>query len=553
MSSNSVSKIKPLYIFILLITTVFIFNIKIGLQNINPTNIDWLMQGGDWPQHQLGFEFYRRQSFMFPIGNMNNFLYPVTTNIAFTDSIPLLAIPFKLISFILPENFQYFGLWLFFNIFMQGYLAYLIFKKLNFSNTDALFGGILLQFTPALLARINHPALTAHWLILFAFYNYLNFKQDKKSIYLNLLLIVLVSLVHPYLAAMIIPLTFITLFKVNPMLKKIILLGITLLLPLLIWYIIGYFVKYSVGDPTNLGLFNAHINTFWNPQYAIMNDNLYNASHFFDILNQKYKSQYEGFAYLGLGIILAIFILLSKVIYSIQKYKYNLINLKKWLRNNILAITIISAITIYARLDLDLINKIRKFEEFSIIHYALKAASMLRANGRFIWILMYLIIVFSIYLLQKFYKKSFIYIILILITIQIIDITPLLNKKLFQNQDSFNSKSTQNLFWAEKIKDKKAIYFYPGGKRSYKKDDDYIPFLYFASKNNLPINAGYLSRYDLAHSIKFNSELEQSLTNGILEENILYITDKKNLLFFENISKKTNKNLQNFDDYYFIE
>jgi len=532
---------------------VFIFNIKLGLPTLNPTNIDWLMQGGDWPQHQLGFEFYRRQDFMFPIGNMNNFLYPVTTNIAFTDSIPLLAIPFKLISFILPVNFQYFGLWIFFNIFMQGYLAYLIFRKLNFSNTNALLGGILLQFTPALLARINHPALTAHWLILFAFYNYLSFNQSKKNLSLNFLLVILVSLVHPYLVAMVIPITLITLVKVNPLLKKIVLLGITLILPLLIWYVIGYFVKYSVGDPTNLGLFNAHINTFWNPQYALINDNLYNASNFLSILGQKYKSQYEGFAYLGLGIILAIIITFSKIIYSIPKYKYNIIDLKKWLKSNFLAISVILGITIYARLDLEIINKIRKFEEFPIVNYSLKAASMLRANGRFIWILMYLIIIFSIYLLHKLYKKNFIYLTLILITIQIIDITPLLNKRLFQNQDLFDSKSTQNLFWSEKIKSKKAIYFYPGGGRSYKKNDDYIPFLYLASKNNIPINAGYLSRYDLLHSIQFNSKLEKDITNGVLEENILYITDAKHLAFFEDINKKTYKDLKSFDGYYFIE
>jgi len=552
MISEIVKKLKYKSIIILLISTILIFNSKIGIQNLNPTKVDWLMQGGDWPQHQLGFEFYRKQAFTFPIGEIQNFLYPVTTNMAFTDSIPLLAIPFKLINSILPENFQYFGFWLFFNIFMQGYIAYLIFRKLNLSKKGALLGGIFLQLTPALLARINHPALTAHWLILLAIYNYLNFKQDKKSILYNILLVILVSLIHPYLVAMILPIILVTLLKTKTLLNKLIFVILALIIPIFIWYIIGYFVTYSVGDPTNLGLFSANINTFWNPQYALMNDNLYNASNFSQILNQKYKSQYEGFAYLGLGIITAIILLFSKLIYLIPKYKYNLNHIKNWLQNNFLLIFVTFSITIYAILDLDTINKIRQFENFIIIEYFLKASSMLRANGRFIWVLMYIIIIFSVYLLHRLYKKQFLYIILVLITIQIIDLKPLLNQKLFPNNESFSLNSEQNLFWKSEIESAEAIYFYPGGKRSYKSNDDYIPFLYWASKNNIPINAGYLSRYDIAKSIKFNLELEQNLSNGILEKDSLYITNKENSNFFYEIAKKTNKKVIIYDGYYFI-
>lgn len=552
MIHNILSKIRYKHIIILIVSTIIIFNSKIGIQNLNPTNIDWLMQGGDWPQHQLGFEFYRKQPFTLPIGKIQNFLYPVTTNIAFTDSIPLLAIPFKLINFILTKNFQYFGLWLFFNIFMQGYLAYIIFRKLNFTKQESLLSGLLLQLTPALLARINHPALTAHWLILFAFYNYLNFKQDKKSIFYNLLLVIIVSLIHPYLVAMIIPITFITLLKTKSISTKITATIATIILPIFIWYIIGYFVTYSVGDPNNLGLFSANSNTFFNPQYALMNDNLYNSSNFLDILNQKYKSQYEGFAYLGLGVLISSLLVLIKFLYLIPKSKYNFSTIQNLIKNHLLFILITSGITFYSILNLDFINRLRQFENIIIIEYFLKASSMLRANGRFIWVFMYIIIIFTIYLLHKFYKKQFIYLILIIISIQIIDLKPLLNNKLFYNNDNFTLNSEQNLFWQDKIKGAKAIYFYPGGKRTYKKDDDYISFSYFASKSNIPINAGYLSRYDLPMSMKFNLDLEQKLSNNILEDNILYITNAENSSLFYQIAEKTNQEVGVYDGYYYI-
>ena len=85
------------------------YHLCYGFQTLNPYNIDWLMSAlHDWGTHYLGWHFFKNEPWQFPLGNISNYFAPLGTNVGFTDSIPLLAIFFKLFSAILPENFQYF-------------------------------------------------------------------------------------------------------------------------------------------------------------------------------------------------------------------------------------------------------------------------------------------------------------------------------------------------------------------------------------------------------------------------------------------------------------
>ena len=90
---------------------MMVFIAVYGVAVLNPTYDDWLLGKGDLTQHYLGWCFYRSSDWTFPIGLTNNLAYPSYTSIIFTDSIPVLAVFFKLFSFILPDTFQYLGWW----------------------------------------------------------------------------------------------------------------------------------------------------------------------------------------------------------------------------------------------------------------------------------------------------------------------------------------------------------------------------------------------------------------------------------------------------------
>ena len=550
-------KIHPICYFVLFAS--IIFHYKIGIQNIWPGNVDWLLQASDWPQHYLGWEFFRRTSWNFPLGDFQNILYPANTNIGFTDSIPLLAILLKIFSGILPDIFQYIGLWIFINIVLQGYFAYLIFKKLQFSTASAIVAGILLQFTPALISRINHPALTAHWLILFIIYNYISFNNTKRDIYLNFAPIILSSMIHPYLAIMIIPLSIANLLRFKSLKTQVIAIPIAIITPILLWYCIGYFVDYSIGDSQSLGYYSASLQTFFNPLYAIWDHHLRDASLWLDPRNQRYMLQYEGFAYLGLGILIGGFIAIVFILKRlISNYKKVIPFIKKTILSGIHNRTIIFwlgiiVISLYAILYRDIVTMyLEPYARLPFIRIFLDKAGVIRANGRFIWPLMYIVIIGIIYLINKVFSKKALYILIILLGIQMIDISPLLKLQLFKEKEIVSVKSESSIFWQNTIKEYKGVYMYPGGQRSYKSLDDYIIFTFWAAQNNIPINAGYLSRYDLPIVQKFNLQIEKNLVNNNLDPNILYITTKDHKDLFQTASKNTNRVLAEFDDYYII-
>ena len=110
------------YFFVSLIL-VSLFN---GFETLNFTKTHWLFSGDDRSAHQIGWYFFKEDIWRFPLGSNPNFGDEIGNSIVYSDSIPLLALIFKAINFLLPEKFQYFSLWFILCFFLQGYLSYLL-------------------------------------------------------------------------------------------------------------------------------------------------------------------------------------------------------------------------------------------------------------------------------------------------------------------------------------------------------------------------------------------------------------------------------------------
>ena len=73
-----------------------IFFVIYGTSIVNPQNDKWLLrQNSDMTQHYLGWVFFRRSEWKFPLGLMDGLSYNHLVSCMFTDSIPLLAIFFN--------------------------------------------------------------------------------------------------------------------------------------------------------------------------------------------------------------------------------------------------------------------------------------------------------------------------------------------------------------------------------------------------------------------------------------------------------------------------
>ena len=84
------------------IAFVLIYGVKI----LNPLYTDWLLTGGDPSQHYLGWEFFRRSDWYFPLGLTDQLAYPLKTSVIYTDSIPIFAVFLNCSEVYCPSNFS---------------------------------------------------------------------------------------------------------------------------------------------------------------------------------------------------------------------------------------------------------------------------------------------------------------------------------------------------------------------------------------------------------------------------------------------------------------
>jgi hypothetical protein len=172
-----------------------------GTRVIDPRQFEWLMKL-DWRINFLGWHLYRNDPWRLPPGTIEGYLSGEGTTIGFTDSVPLAALLLKPFDTWLPTPFQYFGLWLLLCFVLQGAFGALLTRVWTSRVVLQIAGAALFVLTPTLLIRVGHPALTAHFVLLWALWLYFASGRGGAGLIQQSLLGVCVGLIHPYLAAM---------------------------------------------------------------------------------------------------------------------------------------------------------------------------------------------------------------------------------------------------------------------------------------------------------------------------------------------------------------
>ncbi|MCL2178225.1 MAG: DUF6311 domain-containing protein [Proteobacteria bacterium] len=180
----------------------------LGPRILNPTNIRWLGEGDPLACY-LGWLFFRYSPWAFPAGSNPDYGLENALSLVHSGATSLLALLFKPFSAILPEPFQYDGIWLLVCFVLQAVFAW----KLMSLITDgfwARFAGIFLFiFSPPMLQRLNgHYSLVSHFLILAALYMALRSLRHTemnfwpRTIIWSLLLACSV-MIHPYFVGLV--------------------------------------------------------------------------------------------------------------------------------------------------------------------------------------------------------------------------------------------------------------------------------------------------------------------------------------------------------------
>ena len=544
-------------------SVVVIFKISYGLKVLIPTNINWLMSVlDDWGQHYLGWFFYRNEPWHFPLGHIDNLYYPLGTNVGFTDSIPLLCIFFKLFAPLLPADFQFLGIWLLLCHLLAAYYTIKLLRLFNVSRFITFLGVLIVAGNPVLIYRGMHPALCAHWLLIGSFYSYFtptSAANVNRVLYHQFILLMVAILVNPYIGIMVSGLSFVTLVKVGFFDRSITRkrfagsLSVAVLSILVAWWLVGFIEftkKEDLAVHGGYGPYGLNLNSLYNPQ---------DFSRFLPNFGQVDWYQFEGYMYLGLGVMLLLFVLLILWMYyrvsgSAMKPEAAAAG-KSGLRFNqssvVPLLIFLILVTLFSITNVVTLNK-RVLFRMPAPAFLLNLGDVFRASARFFWIPYYLILLFSVVAVTRFPIKVWLRTVLmiLIVAVQLYDTSPmmLLRKPTYGSYDPPISKS-----WSRIMQPFDNIVFYPPFEANQLTRLDYQYFCFLAARNRKAINIGYVARSDGRAMNRYSDSLNISLDNdNPIRPHTLYITT---LPYLEHLVPQVRSgfgSLNTLDGYFYV-
>ncbi len=503
------------------------FMVIYGYDALNFTNDILIIDGyieRDIMQHYSGWMLYRNSPWQFPLGLGQNIAYPYGSAVSFTDSIPLFAIFFKIFRNILPSTFQYFGLFVLICFMLQGGFGALLTSIFNKKIFITTFASSLYVLCPIIIERaFRHCGLTAHFLIIASLYYYFKNKSITGiSAYIPFIIINALSItIHPYFM----PFTFGIMFAFclerffidKERILSILLLVFSILLTIAVGYIIGLFSFSGSASSIGYGSFSMNLNAVINP----ISKGISNWSRFFGERPFVVEWQIEGFNYLGLGIF--IFIFISGLLF-VFTYKREFIKvIINFISQYFGIIFSVSALTIFALGDTITFGGLKLFKLPFTDYMINNIFGVFRANGRFGWLLVYIIITFIIYVISKIDNQKVSYIMFAaVLSIQLYDISGALISKYnyFHNIDCNLQQQKlepvlKHPIWEDLAENYNCIYVFSGGPPN---GNIYIASRFGASGK--AVNANFTARYD-TESLKLEDVFYTNIADGSFNKNII--------------------------------
>lgn len=496
----------------------FCFIAVYGVRVLNPCYDAWLLGRGDLTQHYLGWCFYRISGWTFPPGLTDRLAYPYYSSVIYTDSIPLLAVFFKLFSPILPETFQYFGWWGLACFMLQGLFAAKILDALHVGRSRILIGSIIFILSPIVIEKMfRHTALGGHWIILLSIYLFVRHKDiyrdiKKTSLWWGLIG-AYVSSVHMYFLPMcgafvcgFVLCSFLMHRPASRLEKwfviKYALPGISFALCLFASaYFCGGFSTRADAGSNDLGEFSFNLNGFFNAK---------GYSRLLPPLETYRSGQYEGFAYLGVGVFALLAV--SLVYLLICVYRGARAGRLKPCGDSAIygaVYVLMSAGLIMFAASPDVTVGNRLLFVLTDSSTLTRYWSMFRSSGRIVWPVCYLIYTGVIVCNDRLFQKrhAAMIVLAVCVFLQIFDISAKLKgqRKTFGSEAVYESPLKSGLW--ERLSKKEGFEHIVWASQNFD-NNDIMHLAKYAYDNGLTMNNYYFAR-----GINVNENTKKSLEN----------------------------------------
>ncbi len=540
---NNKSIIERFAIWISVTFSVLIFHSKLGLGRLLPGDNHWLLtRHSDWTPDYVAWLYYKQSPWRFPIGLFDGYSFPETVSIGLTGGIPLLAIPFKIIAPLLSDDFHYFGWWMLLCFVLQAVFSFKLLKAIGVKDIYLqILGSCLFVLSYTFLDRIGHINLCAHWILLAGMYIYFSSKSWNRMVFGQSLTIIASVLIHPYLIVFAILLAganalnmlYLKQIKLLGFVSAVVVFGLVLMAT---WMGLGnHVLESSKAVAEGFGLFSSNLNTFWSP---------HTATPLVSPMDLVFREQYEGAAYLGLGVLS--FVLVLPYFWLKKQLK------PVWEKQFIVFLLLAFSLAALAVTHIVTFNHHILFE-VPLPQRVLDKLAILRASGRYIWLLHYFILAYYLLLVDRLEVQKWIKyaIVVFAIAINVVDFYDLIRRNDYVKTYYKPIEPFDDSQWNKIFEGSEQLRMYPSHLTAYQHKSDQMGFSYLASQYGLSINTGHLARFDADKRRAYGETLKDSIFNHPLGlTHYTFITRQKDLKEFIHLVETDNHSLIEQDGYY---
>lgn len=521
-----------------------VFLLLYGPSTLNPTYDSWIYAGyieQDVIQHYAGWQYFRASPWSWPLTVADNLAVPYGTSIVFTDSIPWFALLFKVLSPVLPQTFQYFGIYNFLNFVLQGGFAMLLMRHFRLGLGYSAAGSLFFLTMPIFVERtFRHAALGSQWIILAALLCYFVARSRSKFPWLGFgLLATLVVGIHTYFLPMIYALLLAALleraFKTRKFLRPALYLGGCIAVTLVVSYLLGLITRSGGGGGSGFGIYSMNLNALYNPTsfdwYASSESLIW--SRLLPVWPQQHH-QYDGFNYLGAGILLG---LLALVVYGVVRLVMALVRkqhqpiAKAWafIKGHVWLILVCLCLAVFAPSNIVVFNNVELLN-IPLPQFVLDLCEIFRSSGRMLWPISYLLLLSLLVTVGRLLQGKWKTIALcLLLAVQLFDLSGVLVHKRqyfaagpITKQNEFTTEGWQ--FFAETYDNAHCLsyivdYNLAAGLIRYNPD---------VKTNYILANRG---TFDTIHAA-YAADIEQLCSGEPLPDNTMYICEDEDTFYY---------------------
>jgi hypothetical protein len=544
-------------------TVVFIY--ATGGRIIDPTNRDWLMLG-DSAQHYLGWAFFRDTPLLqWPIGANPKLGLDFASSIVFTDSIPLAAFVFKPLNVVLPETFQYLGVWIWLCFVLQAYFGVRLLAHRVADRSLCGLGAALIVLAPVLSYRLvhqgyGHIALVSHFVILAA----LDFYFDERgSVRKWAILICCVLLIQAYFVPMVIAIWIASMVSRRLAIRDVARQVAIVLGSLGIVAVVSGFA--SLGGRLFVGDSSVTPEDFpyrfrWQPMALVDSATDFSTGWSHVMADQlELFGDVEGFTYLGSGLLLVV---LPAVVLSMLRKRSGTVSTRdvvvvlgivaacallvpSRLFSTGIAVMLFVVVAVFAGRSIRerrhralLVAALllgvysmtmrpgvgrRTFFEYDLVPVLEQFTQTFRTHARSSWVLYYVVLLALVVLVAtRLPRRLAIGVLALAIVVSVVDSNPAMSqvRHRFTSQPVWVNQLDDPM-WEEVAQGRDSIITYPPLNNDL--EGRWIHIEDFVQRRGMATNAGYFSRWSIDTYVRVNQRLHDELRAGEFDPKSLYV------------------------------